>query len=62
MNTTAHEVHYANYQQQMAWINANDWQFETSVKRHRVRRLMAQALRALADILTPPTELERQTA
>jgi hypothetical protein len=63
MNTTTHEVHYSDYQRQMAWINANDWQIEKRpTRRYLMRQGVAKALIALANILAPRTAApERQT-
>jgi acyl-CoA reductase-like NAD-dependent aldehyde dehydrogenase len=58
----AFEVQYREHQRRTAWINANDWQFETPEQRHRVRKAMAQALIALADALAPTESRETQPA
>jgi hypothetical protein len=61
-NPVAFEVQYGEYQRQAAWINANDWQFAKPERRYRVRQAIAQALIALAHLLTPTRTQETRTA
>jgi hypothetical protein len=62
MNAAALEVQYTDYQRQMAWINANDWQIERRAKQYPARRIMPQALMALATRLMPATTSRTQVA
>jgi hypothetical protein len=61
-NPMAFQQHYADHRRQMAWINAEDWQFEQPERRYRVRRAIARALIALANLLTPTRTQETRTA
>jgi hypothetical protein len=61
-NPTAAQAHYSEYRSNMAWVNAQDWQFERPARKHPVRQSMAKALLTLAGALTPATERETQAA
>jgi hypothetical protein len=61
-NPTTAQVHYHEYQSNVAWVNANDWQFERAAKRYPVRQAMAKALVALAHALIPVAQGETQSA
>jgi hypothetical protein len=49
----ASQAQYLEHQRQLAWINAEGWQFERSETRYRVRSAVARTLLHLATLLTP---------
>jgi hypothetical protein len=55
----ASQVHYLEHQRQMAWINAEGWQFEQPEKQYRVRYAAARVLITLATLLTPARQETR---
>lgn len=61
-NPTAAQVHFSDFQSDMAWVNENDWQFEQPARKYRVREAIAKVLISVAQALTPATKRETQAA
>lgn len=61
-NPMAAQVHFSEYQSNVAWVNEHDWQVQQPAKRYPVRQAVAKALIALAQTLTPATKRETQAA
>jgi hypothetical protein len=57
----ASQTQYREHQRQMAWINAQGWQFEQPEKRYRMRHAVARLLIHFATLLTPARQ-EARTA
>jgi hypothetical protein len=58
----AFDVEYREHVRQMAWVNANDRQFEKQARNYPVRQVVANALLALASAMTPAARQEEWTA
>lgn len=61
-NPMAPQVHFDDYQTQVAWVNEHDWQFGRPTKRYPVRQAIAKALISLANVLSPAATPETQKA
>ena len=60
-HSMASRAQYLEHQRQMAWINAEGWQFEQPEQRYRLRLAVARVLIHLATLLTPHRQ-EARTA